>query len=204
MLWRGRLRARDLLLIGGAAVLVLAGLLLLDMRHGMGEQSHFARAFAGSGGSLPEIALRKLRLEGYLLLHSPWSAALLAASLGFFAVVTGRGKEEKTGNREQGTEGEIQDTRYKIQAGGEASSLITHHSSFPALSTINYQLSTTYGLITGAMASLLCNDSGVTAAAMIMLFGFAWVLAQEAEDKRLGVFPVSSSDAASGVSEPID
>ena len=187
MLWRGRLRARDLLLIGGAALLVLAGLLLLDMRHGMGEQSHFARAFAGSGGSLPAIALRKLRLECYLLLHSPWSAALLAASLGFFVVVTGRGKEEKKRRRE---EEKTEDRRQKTEA--------------DALSTINYHLSTIYGLVTGAVASLLCNDSGVTAAAMIMLFAFAWALAQEADGRRFVVSPVIPSASAGGASEAID
>ena len=157
MLWRGRLRGRDIVAIGGMVALGLGGLLLLDMRHGAGEQSHFARAFAGSGGGIFAAASRKLLLEGHLLLHSPWSAALLVASIGFAYIIEKRSKE----NRE-----------WKASRSDEPS-------------TINPQLSTIYGLVAGAIASLLCNDSGVTAAAMIMLFGFAWAMTQAATGERL-------------------
>ena len=128
VLWRGRVRARDVGMIGIGAGLLLGVLVLLDMRHAAGEQSHLARAFLGRGGNVLAIAQRKLSLEGYLLLHSPWSLALLCATGAFWNV--GR----------------------KAQAATRA------------------------GLVTGAIVSLACNDSGVTAAAMIMLFGCAWAL----------------------------
>ena len=162
MLWRGKLRGRDLLLVAVGVAMGLGGLLLLDMRHGVSGQSHFARTVAGSGGGLFAAASRKMLLEGHLLLHSPWSAALLTASMGF--VYIGRQGDRET--RRQGEE-ERQGTEQE------------------PLSTINYQLSTPYGLIAGALASLLFNDSGVTAAAMIMLFGFAWALTQAADRERL-------------------
>ncbi len=179
MLWRGKLRGRDLLLVGVGVALGLAGLLLLDMRRGISGQSHFARTFAGSGGGLFAAASRKLLLEGHLLLHSPWSAALIVATLGF--VYMGRqGDREKRRQGEEGKE-EIQDTRYEIQEEGRGK----REKGKEFLSTLNSQLSTSYGLIAGAVASLLFNDSGVTAAAMIMLFGFAWALTQAADRERL-------------------
>ena len=172
MLWRGKLRGRDLLLVGVGVALGLGGLLLLDMRHGVSGQSHFARTFAGSGGGLFAAASRKLLLEGHLLLHSPWSAALIVATVGF--VYIGRQEDReigRSGDREkQGTE-ETQSSIVNRQS-PIPSSFILHPSSFA-------------GLIAGALASLLFNDSGVTAAATIMLFGFAWALTQTADRERL-------------------
>ena len=49
MLWRGKLRMRDAGAVVIGAGLLLSVLILLDMRHAAGEQSHLARAFAGGG-----------------------------------------------------------------------------------------------------------------------------------------------------------
>jgi hypothetical protein len=136
VLWRGRVRMGDVGAVLLGAGLLLGVLVLMDMRHAAGEQSHLARAFLGGGGNILAIARRKLSLEGYLLLHSPWSLGLLCAAGTFWIV--GRERQFK-----------IQNPKSKI---------------------------VTAGLVTGAVVSLLCNDSGVTAAAMIMLFGCAWTL----------------------------
>ena len=85
VLWRGSVRLRDVGVVLPGAGLLLGVLVLLDMRHAAGEQSHLARAFVGGSGNILAIAQRKLSLEGYLLLHSPWSLALLCASGTFWA-----------------------------------------------------------------------------------------------------------------------
>ncbi len=66
----------------------------------------------------------------------PWPLFLLLAMLG-----VGRKGEEGTGNREQGTE-ENAECGMMSDELDSASSLITYRSSFPTLSTINYQLPT--------------------------------------------------------------
>jgi hypothetical protein len=138
---RGSVRSREALGVLAAAVLVLAVVTLLDLRHTVEAQSHLARAFSGAGGgSILGIARRKLLLEGYLLLHSPWSATLLlsAAALAWFW---------------------------------------RHHRTRLLPTSPPYTTRAVLaGLASGALASLVCNDSGVTAAALILLYGWAWSL----------------------------
>jgi hypothetical protein len=132
---RGRVRLRDIVLVLVAAGLLLGAFALLDLHHTAGQQSHFARAVAGGGGgNLLAIARRKLALEGYLLLHSPWSATLLVCAL--------------------------------------ALAWLWH--SAPQCFASRSARATLAGLVAGAVASLLCNDSGITAAALVLLYGWAW------------------------------
>lgn len=134
-LWRGRVRFRELLAILLALALLLGGFALWDVRFHAGTQSHLARAVSGAGGgSLLAIAVRKLALEGYLLLHSPWSATLAVSAFGLWRLMR----------------------------------------ATPAVSVSPVEKAVLAGLIAGAATSLLCNDSGVTAAALIFLYGWAW------------------------------
>jgi hypothetical protein len=143
LMWkRGGLRVRDVILLLIAAGLLLGAFAWLDLRRAAAQQTHLARAFAGAGGdTLWGIAQRKLTLEGYLLLHSPWSATLAVCAFGLWwlcrahpALLSPDDTEPKT--------------RRAVLA----------------------------GLVAGAVASLLCNDSGVTAAALILLYGWAWAV----------------------------
>lgn len=84
LVWgRGRIRARDALLIVAAAALAMAAFLAVDLARGGAEQSHIARAITG-GGSILNIAARKAMLNGYLLVHSPWTLGLLASAYGLW------------------------------------------------------------------------------------------------------------------------
>jgi hypothetical protein len=74
--WSGRLRAREVLLALVAVAAVLAVVLVSDLLRAGSEQSHIGRAI--TGGDVLNIISRKVALNGYLLLHSPWSLALLA------------------------------------------------------------------------------------------------------------------------------
>ena len=164
VLWRGRLRGRDVGAILLGSLLLLSGLAWLDARHGVGEQSHLARAVGGGASGLMQIARRKLLLEGYLLWHSPWSAALVSASGVFWRLC-------RTGLANR------QDIR--AQAANKQKQHEATPSSLPNVETGRSadnirRRAVTCGLVTGSLASLLCNDSGVTAAALIMLFGCAW------------------------------
>ena len=68
--------------------LTLLGMAGLDKLHGRGGESHLGRALSGhAGGSWAEIARRKLAMEGYLILHSPWSLTLLGAGIAFLYLV---------------------------------------------------------------------------------------------------------------------
>lgn len=128
---RGRLRVRDVIamLVIGAALLLL--LVCLDLGRAASDQSHLARAFAGAGGgAIASIAVRKLLLEGRLIMHSPWSLTLLA-SVG--ALLSFRKPEANTAEQ-----------------------------------------AAWYGLSSGAIACLLCNDSGLTAASMVLVIGWAY------------------------------
>lgn len=134
---RGQIRAREMLGTMVVLALLLAGFAALDLRHAAGEQSHLARAFSGAGGgSVLDIAQRKLALEGALLLRSPWSLTLLAAGFGL-----GRLRR-------------------------------IHAACFQDLNA----RATFAGLVVGGIASLLCNDSGLTAAALIALYGWVWAV----------------------------
>lgn len=128
----GAIRLKHLALLLGVLV---AGLILLavwDMRRAAEGQSHFARAVSGSGGgSLLQIALRKLTMEGTLLIRSPWSLTLWASALGFLFL----------------------------------------RSRLPNLSA-NAKIAYS-GILAGVVASLLVNDAGVLAAALILLYGTA-------------------------------
>jgi len=133
--WRGRVRFREGMVILIALALLLGGFALWDLHFHAGPQSHLARAFSGAGGgSLLAIAFRKLALEGYLLLHSPWSATLAVSAVGLWWLWR---------------------AHPDLFASLEAKAVLA-------------------GLVAGAAASLLCNDSGVTAAALIFLYGWAW------------------------------
>lgn len=83
MAWLGwrheRISIREILLLLAIAALLLMGMVFLDRSLTSAVQSHLARAFEGrAGGGLASVALRKLRMEGFLLLHSPWSLVLLS------------------------------------------------------------------------------------------------------------------------------
>ena len=149
--WRRRLRARDLtLLLLGVGVL-LATMAALDLHHAAGAQTHLARALSGAGGdTLPGIARRKLALEAYLFLHSPWSATMVVSACAL---------------------GWLRRTYPQRFAG------IQQEAAFA-------------GLVCGAVASLLCNDSGVTAAALILLYGCA--------EKLMEVIPLRGGDEGDG------
>ena len=144
---RGRLRWQDV-----AVALVGIGMLLglfafLDAWTGGGQQAHFVRALAGTGGdTLPGIAHRKLALEGYLLLHSPWSLTLLTCLACLWHL-------------------------YRLSPG-----LLRHRDLVEERS----RYASWVGLMAGAVVSLLCNDSGVTAATMILLYAWVWLLVQAA------------------------
>lgn len=152
ILYRGRLRPRDMALLLAVVGLLLATAGLLDLRHTAAQQTHFARALTGAGGdTLIGIARRKLSLEGYLLLHSPWSATLAVCVLAL---------------------GWLRRTQpLSLLKDNEQDARITR-----AVSS---------GLACGAVASLLGNDSGVTAAALILLYGWAWA-AVRAEPSSVG------------------
>lgn len=130
----GAIRLKHLALLLGILVAGLVALALWDMRHVAEGQSHFARAVSGSGGgSLMQIALRKLTMEGTLLLRSPWSLTLWASAIGFLFL----------------------------------------RSRLPNLSA-NAKIACS-GIVAGAVASLLVNDAGVLAAALILLYGTAFL-----------------------------
>ncbi|HZT42584.1 MAG TPA: hypothetical protein VFA07_10500 [Chthonomonadaceae bacterium] len=134
VLWRGRLRARDVALVLLGVGLLLAAMAALDLRHAAGAQTHLARALTGAGGdTLWGIARRKLALEGYLFLHSPWSATMVV-SAGALWWLRRKQPERFSGIAQEAV---------------------------------------LAGLVCGAVASLLCNDSGVTAAALILLYGWS-------------------------------
>ena len=83
---------------------------------------------------MPDILRRKLQLEGWLLLHSAWSATLLVA----------------------------------------AASLAWIRRTSPQLFASRRSHAALIGISFGAVACLLCNDSGLTAAALLLLYGWAW------------------------------
>ena len=71
-------RAIPVVLIVSGAVLALV--VLWDIHLKSRQRSQLGRAFQGdAGGSVLQIAQRKLLMEGHLLLHSPWSLAMIAA-----------------------------------------------------------------------------------------------------------------------------
>lgn len=145
---RGRLL---LLLLGAAAFALLA---LSDLRHAPGTQTHLARALLGAGGdSIAGIVRRKLEMEGYLLLHSPWTLTLLAAAA---ALVAAKALQPEAKDLEAGEARCVSDERIVREA------------------------ALRQGLLAGALLSLLCNDAGVLAAALILLYGWAWALLQSA------------------------
>ena len=159
LVWkRGRL---GLVEIGGVLLLTAAGLGLLaalDARHAAGDQTHFIRALTGAGGgSLPEILRRKLQLEGWLLLHSSWSATLIVAAAALFWI---------------------------RRAGGPG----------PFASRRRHAALTGLGL--GAGACLLCNDSGLTAAALVLLTGWAWAALEVTRTEYAPVVPPSEEEVS--------
>jgi hypothetical protein len=140
----GGFRLHHLMILLSVLGLGLVLLALWDSRHAVEGQSHFARAVSGSGGgSLLDIALRKLQMEGTLLMRSPWSLTLWASALGF---------------------------------GFLRSRLKEVHSNLRTASA---------GIIAGAVASLLFNDAGVLAAALIVLFGAAMLCLEMTQNANL-------------------
>lgn len=162
LVWkRGRLGLGE---IAAILLFALAGLGLLayvDSRHAVGDQTHFIRALTGAGGgTLPEILLRKLQLEGWLLLHSAWSATLILA----------------------------------------AASLLWLRRIAPQAFASRRSRAALSGVALGALACLFCNDSGLTAAALLLLFAWAWAaLAVTEEENGTGLnSSLNSQDAVSG------
>ena len=160
LVWkRGRVGLKE---IGGVLLLTAVGLGLLaafDARHAVGDQTHFIRALAGAGGgSLPEILRRKLQLEGWLLLHSAWSATLVVA----------------------------------------AASLAWIRRTSPDLFASRRPHAALLGISFGAVACLLCNDSGLTAAALLLIYGWAWA-ALEATGAATALPPIPSKTEISSV-----
>jgi hypothetical protein len=154
--WRnGSVRPRDLALVIAVVGLLLGAMLLVDLRHSGDDQSHLARAFSGAAGGPLSAAKRKLLLEGRLLLRSPWSAALIAATIGLVSLW----------NRVRSTDR-------------------LRRSERAAFS----------GLAAGAIVSLVCNDSGVSAAAMIVLIGLAWAATSPSAERN--TLPHTVVDAA--------
>ncbi len=156
LVWRrGRLGLKE---IGGVLLLTAVGLGLLaafDARHATGDQTHFIRALTGAGGgSLPEILLRKLQIEGWLLLHSAWSATLVVAAA--------------------------------------ALAWIRHVSPGPFASRRRH--AALAGIGVGAVACLLCNDSGLTAAALLLLYGWAWAALEVTRAQDASPAPASGED----------
>jgi hypothetical protein len=96
--WKGTIRLRDLLPLAAVVVLSMGLLVALDLLRSGGERSHLAASFA-SGGSLVGIATRKLMLNGYLLLHSPWALGLIAAKLGVWRLWREWGERKDSAGR---------------------------------------------------------------------------------------------------------
>jgi hypothetical protein len=146
LVWnRGRIGLKE---IGGLLLLTMLGLGLLalfDARHAAGDQTHFIRALTGAGGgSLPEIMLRKLQLETWLLLHSAWSGTLIVS----------------------------------------ACALLWIRRTFPQAFTTRSARAALLGIASGALACLLCNDSGLTAASLLFLYGWAWAALETVAEKE--------------------
>ncbi len=82
IVWRrGSLKPKYLVFALVSACILLGSMLGLDLM--LGGRTHIARAIL-NGGSLSNIAMRKLELNLYLLTHSVWSLALIAASIAFY------------------------------------------------------------------------------------------------------------------------
>jgi hypothetical protein len=79
---RGGVRIRDVALLALVIVLLFGAAALFDLSRSAGSRSHLALALTGGGGGPAQVLARKLRMEGGLLLHSPWSATLLACCAG--------------------------------------------------------------------------------------------------------------------------
>jgi hypothetical protein len=83
--WKGSVSGRDVILIVLLAGLLLAGEVAIDLVRGGHDQSHIGRALS-FGGSITDIAWRKVALNVYLLFHSPWSLTLLAGIAGIWTL----------------------------------------------------------------------------------------------------------------------
>ncbi len=85
-----KLRVRDLAGMTAAAAAFLALFAAADRLGGSKKESQLGRAFAHqAGGSLAEIALRKLAMGFHLLLHSPWCLVMTACGV-FLLFLPGR------------------------------------------------------------------------------------------------------------------
>ena len=142
----GKVQLKHLALLLGFLVGGLVLLAFWDLRYTAEGQSHFARAVSGSGGgSSVQIGLRKLTMEGTLLLRSPWSLTLWASAIGFVYL----------------------------------------RSRLPDLT--QNQRTACSGIVAGAVASLLVNDAGVLASALILLYGTAFLCLVSADKFSLPV-----------------
>ncbi|HLI49068.1 MAG TPA: hypothetical protein VKV18_10310 [Chthonomonas sp.] len=75
---KDRVGWKEIAWLGVLALLLFEGLALIDLHFHGANESHLARALKGEGGgSFAVVVLRKLRMEGFLLFHSPWAAVLL-------------------------------------------------------------------------------------------------------------------------------
>jgi hypothetical protein len=162
LVWRiGRLRAKHVVALIVAAVIVLMGVAALDAMRGAGA-SHIGRSL---GGGALQIALRKASLNFYLLTHSPWALTLLAGTV---SVVWGvKSWTVRVGGRETNDQGN--GTRAGTPAPPESGTAPTNDN----LSMRGYMT----GLVVGGITLLALNDSGVVAAAQAFSLGWAGMIA---------------------------
>jgi hypothetical protein len=138
LIWRrGKLRARDLLTVLALAALLMTALIAFDLAWGGAAQSHIARAIT-SGTGIADIVARKAALNGYLLLHSPWTPGLLASIAGLWMLWR------------------APDSRLKA--------VLAENRTARGAAT---------GLLFGAAALFLFNDSGVVCASETLLLTWA-------------------------------
>lgn len=75
-----RIGCKEMALLGVLALLLFGGLALIDLHFHGANESHLARVLKGEGGgSFGVVVLRKLRMEVFLLFHSPWTVVLLGS-----------------------------------------------------------------------------------------------------------------------------
>ncbi|CEK13327.1 hypothetical protein CP488_00462 [Chthonomonas calidirosea] len=84
---RQRISWKEFAWLCAFALLLFGGVAFVDLHFHGANESHLARALKGEGGgSLIVVVLRKLRMEEFLLFHSPWTAVLLGSliAIGYF------------------------------------------------------------------------------------------------------------------------
>jgi len=83
---RGRWQVRDIFCVLAIVCLIALLVFSIDFMGGAQHQSHIARAMT-SGEEFGNIVWRKLTLNLYLLLHSPWSLCLFVSAAGWWHLI---------------------------------------------------------------------------------------------------------------------